>query len=265
MQPRRVQTPPRRESFSTMSTESPSWAARTAATYPPGPEPMMQRSYVLLELMPLLVPPSPPPPLSPSETQRGGGGEGARGRMAARNLSSSVDALSGLRRLDRESLVDPVEVVEEADDGGDLENLSLIEICRKLAEGFFRNLVRMAGHFEPEPQRRLVFLLEGAVLEIEERCDLVLRRSRPFRGKSVGVHSIAAGVDERGLERQHLLQPEGDGPGAHDRREVRVHRGEKPRPVSEDAVHVGDASPLRDLPLEGISGRARDLRAPEAR
>src|SRR6266566_6885948 len=107
--------------------------------------------------MPLLVPPSPPLPLPPSETQRGGGGDWARGRMAVGNLSSTVHSLPRLCRLDRESLVDPVAVVEQADDGGDLENLSLIEICRKLAESFFRNLVCIAGHFEPEPQRRLLF------------------------------------------------------------------------------------------------------------
>src|SRR5712692_1768152 len=189
----------------------------------------------------LLVSPSPPLPLPPSKTQRGGGGEWVRGRMAAGNISSTVHTLPRLRRLDRESPVDPVEVVEEADDGGDLENLSLIEICRKLAEGFFQDYVRIAGHLEPEPQGRLLSLLEGAVLEIEKRRDLLLRRPGPFRGKSVGVLSIVAGVGERGLERQQLLQAEGDGPRAHDRGEVRVHRGEEPRPVSEDAVHVGDA------------------------
>ena len=44
MHPQSVQTPPSRGSFSTMRTDSPSCAARIAATYPPGPEPMMMRS-----------------------------------------------------------------------------------------------------------------------------------------------------------------------------------------------------------------------------
>src|SRR5438105_6114525 len=114
--------------------------------------------------------------------------------MAAGNLSSSVDPFPRLCRLDCESLVDPVEVVEEADDGGDLEDFPLVEICRKLAKGFFRDLVRVAGHLEPESQGRLLILLEGAALEIEDRRDLLLRRARPFRCKSVGVRPIAAGV-----------------------------------------------------------------------
>ena len=44
MQPRSVQTPPSRGSFSTIRTDMPSCAARIAATYPPGPEPMIATS-----------------------------------------------------------------------------------------------------------------------------------------------------------------------------------------------------------------------------
>src|SRR5262245_63381004 len=44
MQPMRRQVPPRSCSFSTQATFRPSCAARIAATYPPGPAPMMTRS-----------------------------------------------------------------------------------------------------------------------------------------------------------------------------------------------------------------------------
>src|SRR5262245_94499 len=44
MQPMRRQVPPRSGSFSTQVTFRPSCAARMAATYPPGPEPIMTRS-----------------------------------------------------------------------------------------------------------------------------------------------------------------------------------------------------------------------------
>src|SRR5690606_29192832 len=44
MQPTRTQVPPRASSLSTMATFMPSCAARMAATYPPGPAPMMTMS-----------------------------------------------------------------------------------------------------------------------------------------------------------------------------------------------------------------------------
>src|SRR5262245_56158884 len=44
MQPMRRQVPPRSCSFSTQATFRPNCAARMAATYPPGPAPMMTRS-----------------------------------------------------------------------------------------------------------------------------------------------------------------------------------------------------------------------------
>src|SRR5262245_39224564 len=44
MQPMRRQVPPRSCSFSTQASFRPSCAARIAATYPPGPAPMMTRS-----------------------------------------------------------------------------------------------------------------------------------------------------------------------------------------------------------------------------
>src|SRR6187455_1983138 len=45
MHPRKRHVPPRRSSFSTMETESPSCAARIAPTYPPGPLPITTRSF----------------------------------------------------------------------------------------------------------------------------------------------------------------------------------------------------------------------------
>src|SRR5205085_9093461 len=50
MQPRSRQVPPRFLSFSIMAVRSPSCPARTAATYPPGPEPMMITSNVSFAL-----------------------------------------------------------------------------------------------------------------------------------------------------------------------------------------------------------------------
>src|SRR5690554_3612340 len=44
MQPTRTQVPPRADSRSTSATSKPSCAARMAATYPPGPAPMMTMS-----------------------------------------------------------------------------------------------------------------------------------------------------------------------------------------------------------------------------
>src|SRR3954466_109039 len=44
MQPTFKQVPPRSLSFSTSAVLSPSWPARIAATYPPGPEPMITTS-----------------------------------------------------------------------------------------------------------------------------------------------------------------------------------------------------------------------------
>src|SRR2546430_3255055 len=43
MQPRTTHVPPRR-CFSTMAVRAPSWAARMAATYPPGPPPITATS-----------------------------------------------------------------------------------------------------------------------------------------------------------------------------------------------------------------------------
>src|SRR5438093_9293549 len=44
MQPRRRQVPPYRASFSITAVFKPSWPARIAATYPPGPVPMIATS-----------------------------------------------------------------------------------------------------------------------------------------------------------------------------------------------------------------------------
>src|SRR3954452_14564797 len=48
MQPTLRQVPPKVFSFSTTATFRPSWAARMAQTYPPGPEPITMRSNVSL-------------------------------------------------------------------------------------------------------------------------------------------------------------------------------------------------------------------------
>src|SRR2546423_13278820 len=50
MQPMFRQVPPSSLSFSTSAVLRPSWAARIAATYPPGPEPMMMRSNLSIEV-----------------------------------------------------------------------------------------------------------------------------------------------------------------------------------------------------------------------
>ena len=55
MQPRSVHTPPSLDSFSMIRTERLSWAARIAATYPPGPEPMIATSYVLVWFINLIA------------------------------------------------------------------------------------------------------------------------------------------------------------------------------------------------------------------
>ena len=63
MQPRLRHTPPS-AARSTSTTFMPSWAARSAATYPPGPAPTMARSQVCTELTPPGGGPQPrcPPP-----------------------------------------------------------------------------------------------------------------------------------------------------------------------------------------------------------
>ena len=52
MHPRSVQVPPTRGSFSTTSVLRPFWPARMAQTYPPGPLPMITRSYVATARLP---------------------------------------------------------------------------------------------------------------------------------------------------------------------------------------------------------------------
>ena len=46
MQPTRRQVPPKRDSLSMQAVLNPSWAARMAATYPPGPAPITTTSNV---------------------------------------------------------------------------------------------------------------------------------------------------------------------------------------------------------------------------
>ena len=48
MQPTRRQVPPSFDSFSTTAAESPAWAARIAATYPPGPPPITIASCIAM-------------------------------------------------------------------------------------------------------------------------------------------------------------------------------------------------------------------------
>src|SRR5215471_17319858 len=50
MQPLKRQVPPRFLSFSTIAVRRPNWPALMAATYPPGPEPMIVTSNASLEL-----------------------------------------------------------------------------------------------------------------------------------------------------------------------------------------------------------------------
>src|SRR5580658_950282 len=52
MQPTCRQVPPRNGSFSTTAVFSPHWLARIAATYPPGPLPIITRSYLAKPVLP---------------------------------------------------------------------------------------------------------------------------------------------------------------------------------------------------------------------
>src|SRR5262249_32384274 len=60
MQPMLRQVPPRAARLSTQATRSPSWAARMAATYPPGPAPITTRSNT--SAIARLPSPAPGPP-----------------------------------------------------------------------------------------------------------------------------------------------------------------------------------------------------------
>src|SRR3984957_15766595 len=52
IQPTCRQVPPRNGSFSTTAVFNPHWLARIAATYPPGPLPMITRSYLAKFILP---------------------------------------------------------------------------------------------------------------------------------------------------------------------------------------------------------------------
>src|ERR1700723_2259940 len=55
MQPTCRQVPPRNGSFSTTAVFSPHWLARIAATYPPGPLPIITRSYLAKPVLPYVL------------------------------------------------------------------------------------------------------------------------------------------------------------------------------------------------------------------
>ena len=103
--------------------------------------------------------------------------------------------------------------------------------------------------------------IEGPVLEVEQLADLFRRRPQPLCQSGVRARSIVAGVRERGLKREELLQFQRNGARAHHRREMRVHGGKDPRPVGEHAVLVRDVPALRDLAFERVARRARYRRA----
>ncbi len=84
-------------------------------------------------------------------------------------------SLSRLRRLHPHHVVEAVEVVEEADGGGEFDDFAFVEVLAEIGPHSVVNVVRMQRFAFGESKRGLLGGSEvGAGFEVSEVCDLVV-------------------------------------------------------------------------------------------
>jgi hypothetical protein len=158
-----------------------------------------------------------------------------------------------------QSVIHAIEIVEQAGHRGNLDDLSFIVVLAQTREHRIVDFVRIERELLRIRQRRLFFLIERPVLEIEQRFDLRFLRSVPRSLRSVRAVSVFASVDARDERRHELLGANGDRARVRDCVHVRHHRLEDLGPVRVDAEHVRHIAPLRSDPLKRLADIVSDL------
>ena len=111
-----------------------------------------------------------------------------------------------LSRFHFQNIIEAVEVVEEADGRGQLDDLALVVMLAQLAPEGVIHIMRPKGFAFGQFQRS--FFGGGKIIALSkvcQPCDLPLRPSVPFCQNGVGGQSILAGVDLRSTDNNELL------------------------------------------------------------
>lgn len=168
-----------------------------------------------------------------------------RERGGNRNDAGFGELLSGrgLGGLHLERVIEPVEVVEEADGGHELDDFAFgVEAAEadKVVVGVVEGV---EGHALGEVEGDLFgFAEEGAIAEGFEGFDLIGGGAEAERDGGVAGEAIRSSIELRGTDDDELFEARGEGAGVKDGVHVRGGGAKDFWAVGEGAEKVGDVA-----------------------
>ena len=161
---------------------------------------------------------------------------------------------SGLPRgFHLEGVVEAVEVVEQAGDGGDFDDLALGEMPPDAGEKVVGDIVGIKGEGFGKFKGSLLARAEAAAVTVFQGLEFFFRCSQPPYQGGMRIQSIVAAVQVRNANSHQLFQLAIQVARGHDGEVMLRHGRHDCRPVRSSTKHVGDAAPFLDECIKGLA------------